>query len=75
LKAYEPVELKFPESESFKHFNLIEQKDNQDIQYKLVLDNSLSQELKLMAIKFFKEINGVGYGLIKIRYDNKTQNL
>jgi len=64
--AYRPVEFRFPEGESFKHFDL-KWKDYAAMTCVQCDDEELNERLKDMSRKLFLGLNGVGYGRCDIR--------
>lgn len=64
--AYRPVEFRFPEGESFKHFDL-KWKDYEAMTCVQCDDDELSERLKDMSKKLFLGLNGAGYGRCDVR--------
>ena len=66
--AYVPVEFRFPEGESFKHFDL-KWIDYGGMAAVPCLDGALAERLKDLARKLFLGLGGTGYGRCDIRMD------
>ena len=64
--AYQPVEFRFPDGESFKHFDL-KWKDYEAMTCVRCDDAELAQRLKDTSKKLFIGLNGAGYGRCDIR--------
>ena len=64
--VYQPVEFRFPEGESFKHFDL-KWKDYEKMTCVPCDDRDLACRLKDMSRKFFVGLGGTGYGRCDIR--------
>jgi len=70
--AFSPVEFKFKNGETFKHFDL-KWKEFQNISCVTCDDAALEQQLKEMSKKIFMALGGVGYGRTDIRVNDKGQ--
>jgi D-alanine-D-alanine ligase len=66
--AYIPIEVEFPENESFKHANL-KWVNHKQMNCKPVIDNELASRIKDMSKELFMSLNGRGYGRCDIRMD------
>ncbi|KAL6052210.1 SET domain-containing protein-lysine N-methyltransferase, partial [Balamuthia mandrillaris] len=64
--VYTPVECKFSNGETFKHFDL-KWKEYSGIKWVSCTDEALSQKLKEMSQRIFLALGGVGYGRTDIR--------
>ncbi|HEV7396607.1 MAG TPA: SET domain-containing protein-lysine N-methyltransferase [Pyrinomonadaceae bacterium] len=64
--AYRPIEFRFPEGESFKHFDL-KWKDYEAMTCVQCEDDELNERLKDISRRLFLGLNGVGYGRCDIR--------
>lgn len=69
--AYNPVEINFPENESFKHSNL-KWIDYKKMSCSPVSDEQISNKIKEMSKKIFINTNGRGYARCDIRMDNQN---
>jgi D-alanine-D-alanine ligase len=68
--AYEPVEFRFPEGETFKHFDM-KWKNYHEMWGELFEDrDDLRERLKRMSKDIFVGLRGVGYGRCDIRMDD-----
>ena len=69
--AYTPIEIKFPEGESFKHTEMkwVNYKQMDCYQVK---DKETSEKIKEISKKLFIGINGRGYGRCDIRMDENN---
>lgn len=66
--AYQPVEFRFPQGETFKHFDL-KWKEYEAMTCVQSDDPELNIRLKDMSRKLFIGLNGAGYGRCDIRLD------
>jgi D-alanine-D-alanine ligase len=64
--AYRPIEFRFPEGETFKHFDL-KWKDYEAMTCVQCEDDDLNERLKDISRKLFLGLNGAGYGRCDIR--------
>jgi len=70
--AFTPVECKFKNGETFKHFDL-KWKEFQNLSWVACDDERLAHELKEMSKKIFVALGGVGYGRTDIRVNEKGE--
>jgi hypothetical protein len=70
--VYQPVEFRFPEGESFKHFDL-KWKDYGKMTCVACDDHDLACRLKDMSRKFFVGLGGTGYGRCDIRMNGEGE--
>lgn len=64
--VYEPLEIIFPQAESFKHWTMkFDPNVDMDLQY--VTDTALLKRLKTVVKKIYLALGGVGYGRADIR--------
>lgn len=66
--AYEPVEYRFPEGETFKHFEM-KWLDHQEMRPLPVTDAVLNARLREIGRNLFVGLGGTGYGRCDIRMD------
>jgi D-alanine-D-alanine ligase len=69
--AYEPIEINFPEGESFKHTEM-KWINYKQMDCKQVEDKNISEQIKNISKELFKGINGRGYGRCDIRMDENN---
>jgi len=70
--VYQPVEFRFPEGESFKHFDL-KWKDYEKMTCVPCDDRDLACRLTDMSRKFFIGLGGTGYGRCDIRMNGEGE--
>lgn len=70
--AYPPVEFRFPEGETFKHFDL-KWKDYEAMTCVRCDDAELGERLKDISRKLFIGLNGAGYGRCDIRMNDQGE--
>jgi len=70
--VYQPVEFRFPEGESFKHFDL-KWRDYQRMSCIPVDDPILAGRIKEVSRRFFVGLGGTGYGRCDIRMDQSGE--
>ena len=70
--AYEPVEFRFPEGESFKHWDM-KWKDYQKMSCVMVDDPKIAEPIKDMSRKFFVGLGGTGYGRCDLRMNQRGE--
>lgn len=70
--AYEPVEFRFPEGESFKHFDL-KWKDYWSMTVAPCDNAAVAARIKDMARKFFLGLGGTGYGRCDLRMNARGE--
>jgi D-alanine-D-alanine ligase-like ATP-grasp enzyme len=70
--VYQPVEFRFPEGESFKHFDL-KWKDYQKMTCVACDDRDLACRLMDMSRRFFVGLGGAGYGRCDIRMNGEGE--
>ena len=70
--TYVPVEVTFPEGESFKHTDMKWYR-YEELKCNPVTEPSLSARLRDMSAKLFVGLNGTGYGRCDIRMDNQGE--
>lgn len=68
--VFTPVECRFPDGETFKHFDL-KWVNFEGIQWVPVEDESVASKLRDMAQKVFVGLGGTGYGRIDARGDSE----
>ena len=68
--AYRPIMYRFPEGESFKHYDL-KWVDFRGLSTFPVEDAGLDAVLRRMSCDFFRGIGGAGFGRCDIRIDNE----
>jgi D-alanine-D-alanine ligase len=68
--AYAPLEIRFPEGESFKHFDL-KWSDFDRMSAQTVEDPELAERLKDITRRMFTSMSGSGYGRCDIRMDRQ----
>lgn len=66
--AFVPVECKFANGETFKHFDL-KWKEYNNIKWVRCTDDALAEKMKELSKKVFVGLGGVGYGRTDIRVD------
>ena len=66
--AYQPVEYRFPDGEAFKHADL-KWVDYEAMETSAVEDPELDARLSAVSTRFFRGLNGAGYGRCDIRVD------
>lgn len=72
VTTFEPVEFVFPKGEIFKTYDL--KSSEWDVESNVpVADAAVNAELRESAAKIFKAFNGVGYGRMDFRMDDKGQ--
>lgn len=69
--AYNPVEIKFPENESFKHSDL-KWIDYKTMSCSKVEDPIISENIKNISKELFMGVNGRGYARCDIRMDDQN---
>jgi D-alanine-D-alanine ligase len=70
--AYHPVEFRFPNGESFKHFDL-KWKNYETMTHLQCDDDDLAERLKDISRKLFVGLNGSGYGRCDIRMNDRGE--
>jgi D-alanine-D-alanine ligase-like ATP-grasp enzyme len=70
--AYQPVEFRFPNGESFKHFDL-KWKDYEAMTCIVCEDLELALRLKEISRKLFIGLDGAGYGRCDIRMNHEGE--
>ncbi len=70
--AYQPVEFRFPNGETFKHFDL-KWKDYEAMTCVQCDDDELAERLKDISRKLFIGLNGAGYGRCDIRMNDQGE--
>jgi len=70
--AFTPVECKFKEGESFKHFDL-KWKEYENISWTACTDAALGEQMKEMTKKIFVALGGTGYGRADLRVNEKNE--
>lgn len=68
--AYTPVRYRFPEGESFKHYDL-KWVEFEGLRARPVEDPALADGLRNDAVRFFTGIRGTGYGRCDVRIDRE----
>ncbi|HEX9710156.1 MAG TPA: SET domain-containing protein-lysine N-methyltransferase, partial [Candidatus Thermoplasmatota archaeon] len=63
-----PIEYRFPEGETFKHYHL-KWNDFAGLQAKHVRDPELEERLREASARFFRGLSGTGYGRCDLRVD------
>jgi len=66
--TYLPIEYRFPEGETFKHYHL-KWNDFAGLQAKHVRDPELEERLREASARFFRGLSGTGYGRCDLRVD------
>ena len=66
--TYKPIEFRFPEGESFKHFEM-KWVDYHGMRGMPVEDSELDAHLRDLSARMFLGLNGAGYGRCDIRVD------
>ncbi|MDX1546426.1 MAG: SET domain-containing protein-lysine N-methyltransferase [Rhodothermales bacterium] len=66
--VYEPVEFRFPEGETFKHYDL-KWKEYEGLSVALCDDPALARRLKNLSRAMFVGLGGAGYGRCDLRVD------
>lgn len=67
--TYTPIEFRFPEGESFKHYNL-KWVDHHGMRALPVTDAALDAELREASRRLFVGLGGTGYGRCDLRLDS-----
>jgi D-alanine-D-alanine ligase len=70
--AYQPVEFRFPDGETFKHFDL-KWKDYEAMTCVQCDDDELAERLKDISRKLFIGLDGAGYGRCDIRMNDEDE--
>lgn len=70
--VFKPVEYVFPEGKTFKTYSLKTSELHPDCNFPCT-DPVLEKELRAAAEKIFKGFNGVGYGRLDFRVNNKNE--
>ena len=68
--TYMPVEFLFPEGDSFKHFDL-KWIEHGQVRSVPVVDELLDAQLRELAAKVFRGLNGAGFGRVDVRVDDE----
>lgn len=68
VATYQPVECRFPEGETFKHFDL-KWKEYEGMSWFPVADAALGERLRDIGARMFRGLDGVGYGRSDLRMD------
>ncbi len=67
--VYTPLEILFPEGETFNHFGLKWSDETKGIDFALSDDAELQEKLRGVCGRFFAELGGTGYGRCDVRLD------
>ena len=68
--TYMPVEFLFPEGDSFKHFDL-KWIEHGQVRSVPVVDELLDAQLRELAAKVFRGLNGAGFRRVDVRVDDE----
>jgi D-alanine-D-alanine ligase-like ATP-grasp enzyme len=70
--VFEPMEIIFPEGETFKHFDL-KWKSHNSMKYIRCSDDGLAQNISNASSSMFKEMKGKGYARCDLRMNDKGE--
>jgi D-alanine-D-alanine ligase len=67
--VFKPMQIVFPEGETFKHFDL-KWKSHTSMKYNPVIDKNIAEKIKIMSSEMFKTMNGSGYARCDLRMNS-----
>ena len=70
--VFTPMEICFPQGETFKHFDL-KWKSHNSMKYLPVQDTEIFDRINKMSAEMFKEMNGTGYARCDLRMNAKNE--
>jgi D-alanine-D-alanine ligase-like ATP-grasp enzyme len=70
--VFTPMQMVFPEGETFKHFDL-KWKDHTSMSYIPCKNKNLSEKIAIASSGMFKAMNGIGYARCDLRMNSKGE--